>query len=57
MIYLGFKEDQEPELIENDKAPTEENYPQYDFFHGPFNTKEDAEKYVKAMTGFVGIEG
>lgn len=57
MIYIGFKENKRPELLELDAAPTKETYPQYDFIYGPFSTKEDASKYVKAMTGLACEEG
>ena len=57
MIYIGFKENKRPELLELDAAPTKETHPRYDFIYGPFSTKEDASKYVKAMTGLACGEG
>lgn len=57
MIYIGFKENKKPELIDSDTAPTKETHPQYDFIYGPFKTKEGASKYVKAMTGLACGEG
>lgn len=57
LIYIGFKENKRPELIEAESMPTKESHPQYDFFYGPFKTKEDASKYVKAMTGLACAEG
>jgi hypothetical protein len=57
VIYIGFKENKRPELLESDTVPTRENHPQYDFIYGPFKTKEDASKYVKAMTGLACSEG
>lgn len=52
LMYIGFKENQRPELIEADVEPTKETQPlQYDFVYGPFKTKVEASKYVKAMTG------
>jgi hypothetical protein len=57
MIYIGFKENKRPELIETDAKPTKETHPQYDFVYGPFKTKEEASKYVKAMTGLSCGEG
>jgi hypothetical protein len=29
--------------------PSKETRPQYDIIYGPFKSKEDAERYVKAM--------
>jgi len=57
VIYIGFKENKRPELLELDAAPTKETHPRYDFIYGPFSTKEDASKYVKAMTGLACGEG
>ena len=57
MIYIVFKENKRPELIETDAKPTKETHPQYDFVYGPFKTKEEASKYVKAMTGLSCGEG
>ena len=57
LIYLGFKANKRPELIESDANPTKETHPQYDFFYGPFKTREEASAYVKAMTGLACGEG
>jgi len=57
VIYIGFKENKRPELLESGTAPTKETHPQYDFIYGPFRTKEDASKYVKSMTGLACGEG
>jgi len=57
VIYIGFKESKKPELLELDNVPTKETHPQYDFIYGPFKTKEEASKYVKAMTGLACGEG
>jgi hypothetical protein len=57
MIYLGFKENKRPELIESDVMPTKETHPQYDFVYGPFKTREEASRYVKSMTGLACGEG
>jgi hypothetical protein len=57
MIYLGFKENKRPELIESDVKPTKTTHPQYDFIYGPFKSKEQASNYVKAMTGLACGEG
>jgi hypothetical protein len=57
MIYLGFKEKCRPEIIESDTEPTKQSHPKYDFIYGPFKTKEEASKYVKAMTGLACGEG
>jgi hypothetical protein len=56
-IYIGFKENKRPELIESDTKPTKDTHPQYDFIYGPFKTKQDASAYVKAMTGLACGEG
>ena len=57
MIYVGFKENKRPELIEADVKPTKETHPQYDFIYGPFKTREEASRYVKSMTGLACGEG
>jgi hypothetical protein len=57
MIYLGFKENKRPKLIESDVMPTKETHPQCDFVYGPFKTREEASRYVKAMTGLACGEG
>jgi hypothetical protein len=46
-IFVGLKEKAETEIIQS--APTKESHPQYDFAFGPFKTREDSQKYVKAM--------
>ena len=41
-IYIGFKENKKPELIESEIEPTKETHPQYDFIYGPFKTADEA---------------
>ena len=48
-IYVGLKEKAKPEIIESETVPTKTSHPQYDFIYGPFKTKEEAQKYIKAM--------
>jgi hypothetical protein len=48
-IYVGLKEKNKPALFESETEPSGEDYHKYDIIYGPFKSKEDAEKYVKAM--------
>lgn len=48
-IYIGLKEKAKAEVIESEMVPTKDSNPQYDFIYGPFKTKEEAQKYIKAM--------
>jgi len=48
-IYIGLKEKAKAEIIESETVPTKDSHPQYDFIYGPFKTKEEAQKYIKAM--------
>ncbi len=48
-IYIGLKEKAKAEVIESETAPTKYSHPQYDFIYGPFKTKEEAHRYIKAM--------
>ena len=57
MTYLGYKEGKRPEVVESDTQPTAETYPNYDFFVGPFKTREEASNYVKASTGLACGDG
>ncbi len=45
--YVGMKEKAKPEIFEAEN-PTKETHPQFDVIYGPFKTREDAERYVKA---------
>jgi len=47
--YVGIKEKVPPSIFESEEQPNNETHPLFDFFFGPFKSKEDAEKYVKAM--------
>ncbi len=46
-IYVGMKEKCAPKIFESDN-PTKEAHPEFDIIFGPFKTREDAERYVKA---------
>lgn len=46
--YVGIKENAKPEIFEAE-IPTKDTYPQFDVIYGPFKTREDAERYLKAM--------
>jgi hypothetical protein len=48
-LYVGLKEKDKPAIFESENEPSKETRSQYDIIYGPFKTKEDAEKYVKAM--------
>jgi arsenate reductase len=48
-LYVGLKEKIKPAIFESVLEPSKETYPQYDIIYGPFNTREDAGKYVAAM--------
>ncbi len=46
--YVGIKEKAKQEIFEADN-PTKKTHPQFDVIYGPFKTRENAERYVKAM--------
>ena len=46
--YVGIKENCKPEIFESEPL-TDKVHPQYDIIYGPFNSREDAERYIKAM--------
>ena len=48
-LYVGLKEEAKPAIFESEKDPCRETYRQYDIIYGPFEKREDAEKYVAAM--------
>jgi hypothetical protein len=48
-LFVGLKERDQPTIFESEKEPTKEMHPQYEIIYGPFKSREDAEKYVKAM--------
>ena len=48
-IYVGFKKEVKPEVFESDGEPGKEIQSKYDMIYGPFKSRQDAEKYVKAM--------
>jgi hypothetical protein len=52
-----MKEKAKPEIFESEIVPTKDSHPQYEFSYGPFNTREDAQRYVKAMGGLACSEG
>jgi len=47
--YVGLREKTRPVIFESEMEPSKETHPQYDIIYGPFKSKEDAERYVKAM--------
>ena len=46
--YVGMREKTKPAVFEADN-PTQKTHPQFDVIYGPFKSREDAERYVKAM--------
>jgi len=48
-IYIGLKEKTKPTIFESETEPNKESHPQYDVTYGPFTTREDAERHLKAM--------
>lgn len=48
-IYVGLKERSRSALFESNVEPTKETHPQYDIIYGPFKSREDAERYIRAM--------
>lgn len=48
-LYVGLKEKSKPAIFESETEPSTETFPQFDIIYGPFKTREDTEKYVKAM--------
>ena len=46
--YVGTRGNAKPVIFEADN-PSKETYPNFDVIYGPFRTREDAERYVKAM--------
>lgn len=50
-IYIGFKENKKPKIFMSKIKPSQETYPEFDFIHGPFDTREKAQKYITAMGG------
>ena len=48
-IYIGLKEKTKPTIFESEIEPNKESHPQYDVTYGPFTTREDAERHLKAM--------
>lgn len=56
-IYIGFKENEKPEIFEAKTKPTKESHPQYDFIYGPFNSTAEAQKYINATGGLACGDG
>ena len=48
-IYVGLKEQTKPTIFDSEKEPNKETLPQFDVIYGPFENKENAEKYVNAV--------
>jgi hypothetical protein len=48
-LYIRLKENAKPVIFESEKEPDKDTHPQYDTIFGPFKSREDAEKYLKAM--------
>ena len=48
-IFVGLKEKAQPTIFESDYKPSKETHPQFDIIYGPFKSKEESEKYIKAM--------
>lgn len=48
-IYVGLKENTQPSIFESESEPSKEARPNYDIIYGPFKSRGDAEKYIKAM--------
>jgi hypothetical protein len=47
--FVGLKEKAKPEIFESDGIPSKETCPQFDIIYGPFKSKEDALRYIRAM--------
>ena len=56
-VYIGFKEKKNPRIFTSKNKPTQITNPEYDFIHGPFDTKESAQKYITAMGGLACGDG
>jgi len=56
-IFVGFKENKNPEIFEAEIRPIKITHPQYDFAHGPFKSIEDAQVYIKSMKGLTCGDG
>ena len=56
-VYIGFKEKKIPRIFTSKTKPTQITHPEYDFIHGPFGTKEIAQKYITAMGGLACGDG
>jgi hypothetical protein len=48
-VYTGLKEKTKPEIFEVEDKPTKETYLRYNIIYGLLKSKEDAERYIKAM--------
>ncbi len=48
-VYVGLKEKTQPAIFESKREASKVTHPQYDIIYGPFKSREDAEKYLKAM--------
>ena len=56
-FYIGFKEKKTPRIFTSKTKPTQITHPEYNFIHGPFETKENAKKYINAMGGLACGDG
>ena len=48
-VYVGLKEKAKPVILESENEPNNQTHPQFHIIYGPFKTRADAERYVKAM--------
>jgi len=48
-IYIGFKANKNPEIIESETKPTKKTHPRFDFIYGPYDSREKAQNYINAL--------
>jgi hypothetical protein len=48
-FYVGLKENARPEIFDMCTEPSAEVKAMFDVVYGPYKSREDAKKYVKAM--------
>ncbi len=48
-IFVGIVAKAKPEIFESEKEPNKDTHPQFEIIFGPFENREDAERYIKAM--------
>jgi hypothetical protein len=56
-IYIGFKKNQNPKIFMSKTKPSKESHPEFDFIYGPFDSREKAQKYIRATGGLACGDG